>query len=453
MFFGHIVIIRFSNLFEHAVEVFAKFPDNGFFQKDIHGYFQFFSLDAAWPAHRFAGFVVDDFAGLCPGGLDGVEMAADGLLPGDLAVIVSLFDAAFNDAVGIPETVCAHFPFDGGGDPAEFPVVLVASAGLYLFDAGGGKIGFYDLVDGIYLVEFGFFQWGAGVAVFAAAAFAFHQIADELLADHVVTYQDVVDRYHCHKYKSFGGLEASGFPPETVDQVVHILFQELVYDPQGIFVRGRVEVEGSAQEMAGGVSDKELIGRGGVAADLEEVSSYSVGGLEDGVFDGARLVGVFKGHLEGVFAQLIEFVSTYRFVTDINACAEAGEVDVYPPGVLGDGIEKRTVLQDLSVNRVFERIGEAGLVEGLVLVGREVYLKITPSFGCVDTVAGKEESESEKKGGETGYRHDVEFDFLTLGLHSDGHFYFFYAAAVGIEDGEFKISAGYHVVYLWNIAA
>ena len=123
-------------------------------------------------------------------------MATDGLFPADPAVVVSLFDAAFDYPLAVAEAVCTHFPFDRWGHPSKFAVVLIPSLAFYFLDAGGGEIGLYDLKDGVYFVELGLFERGSGIAVLAAAAFAFCEIADELFADHVVTYQDVVDGYH-----------------------------------------------------------------------------------------------------------------------------------------------------------------------------------------------------------------------------------------------------------------
>jgi hypothetical protein len=118
---------------------------------------------------------------------------------------------------------------------------------------------------------------------------------------------------------------------------------------------------------------------------------------------------VFKGHLKGVIPQLIEFVQAYCFVTDIDACVESREIDVYPPGVRGYGIKIGTVFQDVGIDGIFESIGISGLIESLVLMGGEIDLEIAPSFWGVDTVAGEEKRENERKGSETGYRHVFDF--------------------------------------------
>jgi len=189
--------IVFRYLFENAVEVFAVFADDGFFQEDIGRHFQPFALDAARAAHGFAGFVIDHFAGAGAVDLDGIQMTADGFLPGGLAVIISLFDATFDDAFGIFETIGAHFPFDGGSDPAEFAVILVSAVGLDFFDTGRCEVGFDHLVYFVEVIQLTFFEGCAGVAVFAAAAFAFQQVADELFFDDAIAEEDIIDCYQC----------------------------------------------------------------------------------------------------------------------------------------------------------------------------------------------------------------------------------------------------------------
>jgi len=185
----------FRYLFEDAVKVFAVFANDGFFQEDVGRHFQPFALDAARAAQGFAGFVIDDFAGAGAVDLDGIQVTADRFFPGDLAVIVSLFDAAFDDAFGIFEAIGAHFPFDGGRDPAEFAVILIAAVGLDLFDTGRCEVRLDHFVYFVEVIEFIFFQGSAGVAVFAAAALAFQQVADELFFDDAIADKDIIDCY------------------------------------------------------------------------------------------------------------------------------------------------------------------------------------------------------------------------------------------------------------------
>jgi len=188
-------------------------------------------------------------------------------------------------------------------------------------------------------------------------------------------------------------LRGGVLPSERIDQVVHILFEELVDHTQGIFVWRRIEIEGATQEMMGRIGDEELLGRGGIAADAEKDAAYPVAGDEGGVFDGAGLIGVFEGELVGVVAQFIELVWTNDLIADVDARAEAGKVDIDPPGIWSDGVEIGAVLQDVGVYGVFEGIGVAGLVEGAIFMGREINLKITAAFGSIDRIAGINKSQ------------------------------------------------------------
>lgn len=128
--------------------------------------------------------------------LDRVKMTADRFFPIDLAIIVRLFDPAFDDAVGILIAISAHLTFDGGGDPTEFPVVLISSHGFDLLDARCGEIRFDCFVYFVETVQFFLFKRRTGVAIFAATPFAFCKIADELRFNYRVAYQNVINGYH-----------------------------------------------------------------------------------------------------------------------------------------------------------------------------------------------------------------------------------------------------------------
>jgi hypothetical protein len=45
------------------------------------------------------------------------------------------------------------------------------------------------------VIQLLFFEGGAGVAVFAAAALAFQQVADELFFDDAIADEDIIDCY------------------------------------------------------------------------------------------------------------------------------------------------------------------------------------------------------------------------------------------------------------------
>jgi hypothetical protein len=126
---------------------------------------------------------------------------------------------------------------------------------------------------------------------------------------------------------------------------------------------------------------------------------------------------MFESHFEGIIAELVETVPgsaaaglwSYCLVADIDTGGEAGEVHVYPIGVLGEGIEVAAVLYDIGVDRIFESIREAGLVECLVLMWGEVYFEIASSFGSIHAIAGKQAGQQQK--GESGIERHWRFEF------------------------------------------
>src|SRR5580700_4957086 len=100
-------------------------------------------------------------------------MATYGFFPIRLSVIVSLFDATFDDAFFIPETKCTHLILYGWGDPPEFHMVQIAAFAFNCFNAFFGKVWLDQFEHLIDAVQFVVFQWGAGIAVLAATSFAF----------------------------------------------------------------------------------------------------------------------------------------------------------------------------------------------------------------------------------------------------------------------------------------
>ena len=134
---------------------------------------------------------------------------------------------------------------------------------------------------------------------------------------------------------------AGVLPAECVDQVFHILLEELVDDAEGVLIGGGIEIEGAAEEIAGGIRQEKLIGGGGVTAHVEIDAADTVGCLDDGLIDGAGLRGMFEGHLKSVVAELVELVAGAlagggdSFVADIDAGVKLRKIDIYPVGVFG----------------------------------------------------------------------------------------------------------------------
>ncbi len=170
-----------------------------------------------------------------------------------------------------------------------------------------------------------------------------------------------------------------------------------VCEAEGVFIGSGIEIKRSAKEMPGRIGKEELLGGGGIASDLEVNTADPIGGQHDRVVDRAGLIGMLEGHLIGVAAQLVKLVRSYFLVADIDAGAEAGEVYIDPVRILGDRIEIAAVPDDRGVDWIIERIGKSRFIEGLVLVGRKVYLEVSSSFGGIDAVAGKTKKDQGEK--------------------------------------------------------
>src|SRR5688572_5245411 len=106
-------------------------------------------------------------------------MTTDRLLPGYLAIIVSLFPGAFDNSFFIAHAVHANFLViaQGGRYPAKLAMVYIFSFALYFCYGSFGEIGLHFFIQFHDQVQFFIFQWRAGIAFLAAAAFAFHQVA------------------------------------------------------------------------------------------------------------------------------------------------------------------------------------------------------------------------------------------------------------------------------------
>jgi hypothetical protein len=179
--------------------------------------------------------------------------------------------------------------------------------------------------------------------------------------------------------------------------VGHILPDKRIDVGKGVLVGGGIEIEGSAEKMAGRVGEEELLGRGRLTADLKENAGDASGVPDDGILDGTGFDRMLKGHLIGVIPQPVKTVVTYFLVADIDTSAKTGEVNIYPVGILGYGVKIAAVPDDTRIDRVLKCIGEIGAIERLVLMGRKVDFKITSSLGGVPPVAGKQCKKGQKK--------------------------------------------------------
>jgi hypothetical protein len=65
------------------------------------------------------------------------------------------------------------------------------------------------------------------------------------------------------------------------------------------------------------------------------------------------------------------------------------EIHIYPVGVFWFVPKKCSIPYDVSIYRVFKRIGKFRRIKRLISMGRKIDSEITPGFGRIDAVAGK----------------------------------------------------------------
>jgi len=108
--------------------------------------------------------------------------------------------------------------------------------------------------------------------------------------------------------------------------------------------------------MANRVCDKELPCRSGISSYLKENAANAVWRTHQRVPDRGSLGGMFIGQFKRVVDQLIILIPGEVFIADIYPAIKPGEIDIDPIGVFGFIIKKCSVLDNLGINRVFERI-------------------------------------------------------------------------------------------------
>src|SRR5580692_622829 len=112
--------------------------------------------------------------------------------------------------------------------------------------------------------------------------------------------------------------------------------------------------------MVGSIRQEELLCGSCVATDMEKDPSDTIWGMDHGLVDGAGLIGMLVGHLEGIVGQLVEGVGTDLFVADIYFCVKARKVNIDPIGIFRHRVEEATIADDVGIDREFEAKGVAG---------------------------------------------------------------------------------------------
>jgi hypothetical protein len=224
----------------------------------------------------------------------------------------------------------------------------------------------------------------------------------------------------------------SSSPTKSINKVRHVLLEEPVDDPKGVFIGGSIKIQGAPKEVVERIGDEKLIGRRRVAAHIEEDAAHSIRRFYDGLVNGTSLISVLKSHLEGVFPEVVKcgaWLSGVRrrftlagrradlFVADIDPGAEPWKVDIDPIRVFRLRFEKARIPHYVGIYGILKGIRVAGLVESLILVGREIYSEIALSFGGIDVIAGEDQGRTGKEQGRrqaSGYNPLFKLHFIQI---------------------------------------
>ena len=126
-------------------------------------------------------------------------MTADGLFPGDLFIQISLFNAAFDHPLRIPESISAHAAADGGSNPSEFTIIRKEPFRFQHPYSFRRKIRFYLLINIAQDLQFILFYRRSAVSVFATTSFTGIEITYKLLFSNLVTDQYIIYGYQGNK--------------------------------------------------------------------------------------------------------------------------------------------------------------------------------------------------------------------------------------------------------------
>src|ERR1700712_3699 len=84
-------------------------------------------------------------------------------------------------------------------------------------------------------------------------------------------------------------------PAETIDQMLHILLQKLVYNAQRICVGRSIKIECATKKMFYRIGYQELVGGGGIATNFKINAFYMVAGGKRTVINGRCFGSMFIG--------------------------------------------------------------------------------------------------------------------------------------------------------------
>ena len=153
------------------------------------------------------------------------------------------------------------------------------------------------------------------------------------------------------------------------------------------------------------ISKVKLCGRSSITANVKIYSRNSIRCSHNRIFNWSCLVGMLESHFIGVIPEFIKIIRNL-LITDIYACPEAGEVNIYPVWVFRSWFKKSCIPDYFSIFRVFKSIRIARLVKNLICMLRKGNFKISPGFGRVIAIAGNIKYFSKKNDAQAGWTND-----------------------------------------------
>jgi hypothetical protein len=113
---------------------------------------------------------------------------------------------------------------------------------------------------------------------------------------------------------------------------------------------------------------------------------------------------MLESHFESVVPELVKSITgpirglaADLLVADIDPGGKTREIDIDPIRIFRCFIKKARIPDHNGIYRVFEGIGIAGLIKGLVLMRRKINFEIAPPFGGINTITGEQQREYQKQ--------------------------------------------------------
>src|SRR6266487_1825448 len=121
-----------------------------------------------------------------------------------MTFIVSLLKCTFDYSILTTNTIDTDFGIiaESWGNPAKLFMMNIFTFFLNLSNRSFRQVGFYLFIYLENYVQFIIIEWSTGIAVFAAATFAFHQVTDKLFLYDIITHQNIINYNHAKKFQA-----------------------------------------------------------------------------------------------------------------------------------------------------------------------------------------------------------------------------------------------------------